>query len=106
MKSLLSVLLAVSTALSMSVAAMSAGPMMKVRGGSVVALVTPMTKTTNEVDYQKLTDLLKWHLAQGTDGAVILGTTGESTTISMDERTQIIKVRISSPHSRKENPPP
>jgi hypothetical protein len=50
-------------------------PLMSVKGGSVVALVTPMT-ASNDVDLPKFTKLLEWHLAQGTDGAVILGTTG------------------------------
>ena len=49
--------------------------LMKVTGGSVVALVTPMTRSNN-VDIRKLTDLLEWHVEQGTAGAVILGTTG------------------------------
>ena len=49
--------------------------LMKVTGGSVVALVTPMTRSNN-VDIKKLTDLLEWHVEQGTAGAVILGTTG------------------------------
>lgn len=69
------------------------GPLMKAKGGSVVALVTPMTKT-NEIDYPKLLKLLEWHVKEGTDGAVILGTTGESTTITMDERTEIIKLAV------------
>ena len=70
-----------------------AAPLVKVKPGSVVALITPMTKT-NAIDYNALAKLLDWHLAQGTDGAVILGTTGESTTISMDERTEIIKMSV------------
>lgn len=66
---------------------------LKVKPGSIVALVTPMTKT-NAIDYNALGKLLDWHLAKGTDGAVILGTTGESTTISMEERTEIIKMSV------------
>ena len=68
-------------------------PMMKVKPGSIVALVTPMTKS-NAVDYPALTKLLEWHISQGTDGAVILGTTGESTGVSMEERTEIIKLSV------------
>ena len=49
--------------------------LMKVTGGSVVALVTPMTPS-NSVDIGKFTNLLEWHVQQGTSGAVILGTTG------------------------------
>ena len=49
--------------------------LMKVTGGSVVALVTPMTPS-NTIDMKKFTNLLEWHVEQGTSGAVILGTTG------------------------------
>ena len=66
-----------------------------IKGGSVVALVTPMT-TTNAVDYEKLIELLEWHISQGTDGAVILGTTGEASTLSLEERTQVIKTSVST----------
>ena len=64
-----------------------------VRSGSVVALVTPMTEERG-IDYAKLESILKWHISEGTDGAVILGTTGEASTISMDERTEIIKTAV------------
>ena len=49
--------------------------LMKVTGGSVVALVTPMNPS-NTVDIKRFTNLLEWHVEQGTSGAVILGTTG------------------------------
>jgi 4-hydroxy-tetrahydrodipicolinate synthase len=62
-------------------------------GGSVVALVTPMT-AENKIDLPKFIDLLKWHVQEGTDGAVILGTTGEASTISLEERTEIIKTAV------------
>jgi 4-hydroxy-tetrahydrodipicolinate synthase len=58
--------------------------------GSIVALVTPMTPN-NAIDFEKLESILKWHVAEGTNGVVILGTTGEASTINMDERTEIIK---------------
>lgn len=64
-------------------------------GGSVVALVTPMT-ASNEIDYPSLVSLLKWHMSEGTDGAVILGTTGESTMISMEERGKIIDAAVAT----------
>lgn len=63
--------------------------------GSVVALVTPMT-SDNKIDYPKLVELLEWHVKAGTDGAVILGTTGESSTITNDERTEIIKTSVAT----------
>ncbi len=61
--------------------------------GSIVALVTPMT-STNAIDYDKLIDLLNWHVSEGSDGVVILGTTGESSTISLEERTKIIETSV------------
>ena len=64
-------------------------------GGSVVALVTPMT-ASNDVDYPSLVALLKWHMSEGTDGAVILGTTGESTMISLEERSKIIDTAVAT----------
>eukprot|EP01035_Chromulina_nebulosa_P018569 gene18569-24293_t len=64
-----------------------------VRGGSVVALVTPMT-SNNDIDYSSLQQLLKWHVKEGSDGAVVLGTTGESSTISNAERVNIIQASI------------
>lgn len=64
-------------------------------GGSVVALVTPMTER-NDVDFENLKSLLSWHVAQGSDGAVILGTTGEASTISMEEREKIIKTAVAT----------
>lgn len=63
------------------------------KGGSVVALVTPMT-ATNDIDYPSLIALLKWHKQEGTDGVVILGTTGESTMINLEERTKIIETAV------------
>ena len=65
------------------------------RAGSVVAMVTPMT-AKNDIDYPKLTSLLEWHVEQGTDGAIILGTTGEASTISMVEREKIIKTAVAT----------
>lgn len=58
--------------------------------GSAVALVTPFDKN-NEVNYFELKNLIDYQIANGTKAIVILGTTGESSTISRDERTKIIK---------------
>ena len=65
-----------------------------VKGGSVVALVTPMKEGTNAIDYDKFVELLEWHIKEGTDGAVILGTTGEGSMVNIDERTQVIKTAV------------
>ena len=64
-----------------------------VTGGSVVAIVTPMT-SSNEIDYAKFIELLQWHVQEGTDGAVILGTTGEGSMITLSERSEIIKTAV------------
>jgi len=62
--------------------------------GSLVALVTPM-KPNGEVDFSTLDKLLQWHCEQKTDGLVLLGTTGESPTISDDERKKMIAAAVS-----------
>jgi len=61
--------------------------------GSYVALVTPM-KSNDEVDIPVLKALIDWHIDSETDGIVALGTTGESVTLSPDERKTVIKTAI------------
>lgn len=58
--------------------------------GSLVALITPMKKN-GEIDWFSYEELIQWHLEQGSDGLVVLGTTAESPTITSQERVQIIK---------------
>ena len=58
--------------------------------GSFVALITPM-QLNGEIDYPSLEKLVEWHLKNDTDGLVILGTTGESSTVTNDERKKIIR---------------
>lgn len=58
--------------------------------GSIVAIVTPFHEDLT-VNYSKLTDLLNWHVKQGTDGIVILGTTGEAPTLSEQEKLQVFE---------------
>lgn len=62
--------------------------------GSAVALVTPFDKQ-GKVNYFSLKSLIDYQLANGTNAIVILGTTGESSTISFEEREKIIKFSIS-----------
>lgn len=57
--------------------------------GSIVALVTPML-IGGEIDYVSLAKLVDFHLENNTDGLVILGTTGESPTVTADEHRQMI----------------
>lgn len=59
-------------------------------GGSLVALVTPM-QADGTVDFKCLAELVEWHLAEGTDGIVAVGTTGESATLSVDEHLEVVR---------------
>jgi 4-hydroxy-tetrahydrodipicolinate synthase len=60
--------------------------------GSFVALVTPFKD--GEIDYAALQALIDWHVAQGTDGLVIAGTTGESATLTENERRALFEAAI------------
>jgi len=62
--------------------------------GSIVALVTPLT-ANGEIDYQNLEQLVEFHIEQGTHGIVAVGTTGESTTMSMQEHMEVVKQVVS-----------
>ena len=61
--------------------------------GAGVAIVTPM-KNNEEVNYDKLEELIDWQIDQGTDCIVIAGTTGESSCLSMEEHAKVIKAAI------------
>lgn len=61
--------------------------------GSIVAIVTPMLED-GSLDYPALRALIDWHVAEGTDGIVIVGTTGESPTVSVDEHCELIRVAV------------
>jgi 4-hydroxy-tetrahydrodipicolinate synthase len=61
--------------------------------GSIVALVTPMLDS-GEVDYPGLRRLIDWHIAEGTDCIGVVGTTGESPTVSVEEHCEIIRVAV------------
>jgi 4-hydroxy-tetrahydrodipicolinate synthase len=61
--------------------------------GSIVALVTPMLED-GSVDYPALRRLIDWHIAEGTDCIGVVGTTGESPTVSVDEHCEIIRVAV------------
>lgn len=58
--------------------------------GSLVALVTPM-QADGRVDADSLRALVDWHVAEGTDGIVAVGTTGESATLDVDEHIGVIR---------------
>jgi len=61
--------------------------------GSYVALVTPFS-ADGSVDFGKLRELVRWHIEQGTDGIVALGTTGESSTMSHEEDDAVARCII------------
>jgi 4-hydroxy-tetrahydrodipicolinate synthase len=61
--------------------------------GSIVALVTPMHED-GSVDYDSLRSLIDWHIAEGTDCIGVVGTTGESPTVSVDEHCKIIRTAV------------
>jgi 4-hydroxy-tetrahydrodipicolinate synthase len=61
--------------------------------GSIVAIVTPM-HADGSLDYPGLKKLIDWHIAEGTDGIVIVGTTGESATVSVAEHCELIKFTV------------
>lgn len=61
--------------------------------GSIVALVTPM-HDDGSVDYDGLRRLVDWHVAEGSDCIGVVGTTGESPTVNVDEHCQIIRVAV------------
>ena len=66
---------------------------MQVLQGSLVALVTPMLPN-GDIDYQSLEKLIDWHIQQGTDGIVSVGTTGESATLNVKEHLEVLAFTI------------
>jgi 4-hydroxy-tetrahydrodipicolinate synthase len=62
--------------------------------GSLVAIVTPMTPN-GDLDIPALNRLIEFHIAEGSDGIVIVGTTGESPTVDFEEHCLLIKTAVS-----------
>jgi len=67
--------------------------------GSIVALVTPMFED-GSVDYPTLRQLIDWHVAEGTDCIGVVGTTGESPTVNVEEHCEIIRVSVEQAKGR------
>jgi len=67
--------------------------------GSIVAIVTPM-HADGSLDYPGLQKLIDWHIAEGTDGIVIVGTTGESATVNVDEHCELIRFTVAHANKR------
>ncbi|MDB5820467.1 MAG: 4-hydroxy-tetrahydrodipicolinate synthase [Rhizobacter sp.] len=67
--------------------------------GSTVALITPMLED-GSVDYPALRRLIDWHVEQGTDCIGVVGTTGESPTVTVEEHCEIIRVSVEQARGR------
>jgi 4-hydroxy-tetrahydrodipicolinate synthase len=72
---------------------------MKPITGSIVALVTPM-HDDGSIDFDALRRLIDWHVAEGTQCIGVVGTTGESPTVSVDEHCEIIRVAVEHARGR------
>ena len=67
--------------------------------GSLVAIVTPMLED-GRLDLPRFKGLIDWHIAEGTDGIVVVGTTGESPTVDFDEHKALIKLAVEHAQGR------
>lgn len=67
--------------------------------GSIVALVTPFNQD-GSVNFEKLGELLEYHINNNTGGICILGTTGEASTLSFDEEAEIVKYSVAKVNKR------
>ena len=72
---------------------------MSIFKGAAVAIITPMTET-QEVNYEKLGELIEEQIAGGTDAIVICGTTGEASTLSHEEHLDAIKYTVEKVNHR------
>ena len=61
--------------------------------GSIVAIVTPM-REDGGLDLARFRSLIDWHIGEGTDGIVVVGTTGESPTVDVDEHKELIRIAV------------
>jgi dihydrodipicolinate synthase len=67
--------------------------------GSIVALITPFNED-GSVNYEKLRELIQWHISEGTDGLCILGTTAETPALTVTERDRIVEISIETANKR------
>lgn len=72
---------------------------MSIFKGSAVAIVTPFDNN-NEVNYEKLKELIEWHIEEKTDAIVICGTTGEASTMTKEEKEKAIKFTVDTVNKR------
>ncbi|HEX5476955.1 MAG TPA: 4-hydroxy-tetrahydrodipicolinate synthase [Burkholderiales bacterium] len=67
--------------------------------GSLVAIVTPMLED-GRLDLPRFRKLIDWHVEEGTDGIVVVGTTGESPTVDFDEHKELIRLAVQNSRGR------
>jgi len=67
--------------------------------GSLVAIVSPM-RDDGSLDFDAYRRLIEWHIAEGTNGIVAVGTTGESPTVDHDEHCELIRVAVETVRGR------
>jgi 4-hydroxy-tetrahydrodipicolinate synthase len=67
--------------------------------GSLVAIVSPM-REDGSLDYDAYRRLIEWHISEGTNGIVAVGTTGESPTVDHDEHCELIRVAVETVRGR------
>jgi 4-hydroxy-tetrahydrodipicolinate synthase len=71
---------------------------MSIFTGSAVAIITPFTNSG--VDFKKLGELIEWHIKKNTDAIVICGTTGEASTMTIEEKKETIKFTVETVNKR------
>ncbi|APR02104.1 4-hydroxy-tetrahydrodipicolinate synthase [Clostridium botulinum] len=71
---------------------------MSIFKGSGVAIITPFTETG--VDFDKLSELIEWHIKSKTDAIIVCGTTGEATTMTKTEKKETIKFVVDKVNKR------
>ncbi|HVJ59351.1 MAG TPA: dihydrodipicolinate synthase family protein, partial [Burkholderiaceae bacterium] len=67
--------------------------------GSLVAIVSPMHED-GRLDFDAYRRLIEWHITEGTNGIVAVGTTGESPTVDHDEHIELIRVAVQTARKR------
>lgn len=67
--------------------------------GSIVALITPFHED-GSVNYEKLRELINWHIDSGTDGILVLGTTAETPSLTVTEEDEIARISIEEANGR------
>ncbi len=67
--------------------------------GSMVALITPM-RADGSVDEKAFVELVQWQIAEGTEGLIPVGTTGESPTLSHEEHKRVVELCVEAAAGR------